>query len=400
MRVVLLTGEYPPLRGGVADYTALLGAGLTRHGVEVSVLTSERATPRGEDSAVRVYPSLKSWGADLWRDVVQQLDILEPDVLHIQYQTGAFDMKIGVNLVPWINRLRRPRTRTVVTYHDLKQPYLLPKIGPIRHLATWILGAGADAVITTTAEDFQRLAGRVTSETTRWTWGRRQLRIIPIGSNIPAELPTTYDRRTWRESLGVRDDECLLAFFGFLAPSKGVHTLVSAFEQLVKRGLAVRLLMIGASSGDTGNSEWRYVNTIRQRLDQPEFRGRIGWTGYVGALDVAGYLRAADLCVLPFKDGASLRHGTLIAAFVQHLPVITTIPQNQNAPRGFPTLVSGENCLLVPTEAPEQLAQAIEQLARDFSLRSRLSAGVARLAVSFQWDAIALANLRLYQSIL
>ena len=400
MRVALLSGEYPPLRGGVADYTALLAAALGRHGVEVSVLTSARATPRGDDGVVRVYPSLKSWGAQLWRDVSQQLDILDPDVLHIQYQTGAFEMKIGVNVLPWLNRLRRLKLRTVVTYHDLKQPYLLPKLGPIRHAATWMLGTGADAVIATTAEDFHRLAGSANAQTTRWTWAKRPLAIVPIGSNIPTEPPGAYDRRLWRESLSVREDECLVAFFGFLGPSKGIHTLITAFERLVQRGVSVRLLMIGASTGDTGNSDWRYVNSIRQRLDEPEIRGKVGWTGYIGASDVAGHLRAADVCVLPFKDGASLRHGTLIAALTQHLPIVTTAPPSLDAPAGFPALRSGENCLLVPPEEPERLAEAIEDLVNRPGLRSTLAGGAAQLAEAFRWDSIALANLRLYQVIL
>ena len=32
-----LTGEYPPDRGGVADYTALVAAGLAKHGCAVHV---------------------------------------------------------------------------------------------------------------------------------------------------------------------------------------------------------------------------------------------------------------------------------------------------------------------------------------------------------------------------
>ena len=400
MRVTLLSGEYPPLRGGVADYTALLATALGRQGVEVSVLTSARATPRADDGDVRILPTLKSWGVGLWREVSQQLDILDPDILHIQYQTGAFEMKIGVNLLPWLNRLRRLRSRTVVTFHDLKQPYLLPKLGPIRHAATWMLGTGADAVVATTTEDFHRLAGNAIAQTTRWTWARRPLAIVPIGSNIPSDPPGAYDRRSWRESLSVRDEECLVAFFGFLGPNKGIHTLISAFETLVRRGVAVRLLMIGASAGDTGNSDWRYVNAIRQRLDEPDIRGKVGWTGYVGASDVAGYLRAADVCALPFKEGASLRHGTLIAALVQHLPIVTTISPSLESPAGFPVLRSEDNCLLVRPEEAGELAEAIERAANSHELRTTLAGGAARLAEAFRWDSIALANLRLYQALL
>ena len=40
MRVMLVTGEYPPDEGGVADYTRCLAEALVAEGVEVVVVTS------------------------------------------------------------------------------------------------------------------------------------------------------------------------------------------------------------------------------------------------------------------------------------------------------------------------------------------------------------------------
>ena len=39
-----------------------------------------------------VYPALSDWGWKTWSHLVRLIDYLRPDVLHVQYQTGAFGM--------------------------------------------------------------------------------------------------------------------------------------------------------------------------------------------------------------------------------------------------------------------------------------------------------------------
>ena len=45
-RVLLISGEYPPMEGGVADFTHLLGLAMAEQGMEVHVLTSVKGTHR------------------------------------------------------------------------------------------------------------------------------------------------------------------------------------------------------------------------------------------------------------------------------------------------------------------------------------------------------------------
>ena len=136
VRVALVTGEYPPMRGGVADYTSLLAGALCRFGVEVSVLTSSRAAGRRNgDGPPRIVTSVKNWGPRSWHDVAEHVELFQPDIIHLQYQAGAFDLNAAVTVLPWVNRLRGGQPRLLVTFHDLKVPYILPKIGPVRQLA-------------------------------------------------------------------------------------------------------------------------------------------------------------------------------------------------------------------------------------------------------------------------
>ena len=48
LRILFVTGEYPPMQGGVADYTQALGRALVALGHQVGVLTSIEAEATAE----------------------------------------------------------------------------------------------------------------------------------------------------------------------------------------------------------------------------------------------------------------------------------------------------------------------------------------------------------------
>ncbi|HEX5415640.1 MAG TPA: glycosyltransferase family 4 protein [Chloroflexota bacterium] len=402
MNVLLISGEYPPMRGGVADYTALLAEALTAHGCRVSVLTSTRAVPARANpgtvanSNVDALPRLNCWDPRaVWQAVGNVVDEQRPDVIHVQYQTGAFGMQIGVNILPWLLRARFHRSRFLATFHDLKVPYLLPKLGRARQLATIALASGSDAVVVTNHEDFARVASCRSPKKTRPLLGSRPLVAIPIGSNIRSE-PADFDRARWRESLGAAPDEVVIGFFGFLVPDKGLETLIEAFSALLAERRPVRLAMIGASTGDTDVSGDAYAASIRRGLAEPAVTRQVSWTGFAPEPAIAAYLRACDLVCLPFRDGASLRHGTLAAAIVQGLPIVTTRGGGAlNA--GLPALRDGENALVVAPGNAGELARAVGRLADDSILRERLRTGVAEIAARLDWRAIAGQHVDLYR---
>ena len=102
---------------------------------------------------------------------------------------------------------------------------------------------------------------------------------------------------------------------------------------------------------------------------------------------------AADLCVLPYRDGVSFLHGTFHAALAHGVPIVTTRPRLP-----LPELVDGGNVLLVPPEQPEALAEAITQLAGAPGLRRMLREGAKTLSEQFRWEKIAADTLALYRS--
>jgi glycosyltransferase involved in cell wall biosynthesis len=405
MRILFITGEFPPMQGGVGDCTHEIAQGLAAHGADVRVLTSAKAslshtspiTPHA--SRLTILPLIERWDWSSHRVLARVLREFAPHIAHIQYQTGAFAMHPAINFAPRF--LKSSRTKFVTTFHDLRVPYLFPKAGPVREWVTRELARASDAVIATNDDDYLKLA----------TWNLKLLTLIPIGSNIPITQSPNYQRSAWRAQLGLRDDETLLCYFGFLNESKGGETLIRALALVPN----AKLLMIGGKVGASDPTNAIYLSKIESLISNLHLTDRVLWTDYTPPEIVTANFYASDVCVLPYRDGASYRRGTLMAALAHGCAIVTTVGRRQEAggrrqeaggrrqeaggSQQLPPLRDGENCLLVPPDDPRALAEAIQRAMASPELRAKIGAGARALAQHFTWDKIVSQHIELYQRI-
>jgi glycosyltransferase involved in cell wall biosynthesis len=396
MKICLITGEFPPMQGGVGDFTREIGLAMNRLGAEVSVVSSVKAAPATGSAGspaegfvlerdglrLTLYPMIERWDFSSWSPITRFLKRTRPDVLGIQYQTGAYQMHPATNFLPWRLRLMQERPKVVVTFHDLRVPYLFPKAGPARRWVTRALILSGEATIVTNEED------RIEAE----RYGARNLYLLPIGSNIDPQAPPDYDRWKWRERWGVARDEVLLCYFGFLNESKGGETLVRAMGRLVAEGERVKLLMIGGKVGSSDPTNEAYVKQMEALIRDLNLEDRVVSTGYVEGPEVSASFWASDICVLPYRDGVSFRRGTLMAALAHGMPIVSTCPRV-----AISQIVEGENMALAPSGQPELLADRIREVMASVELRQRLARGASELSRLFSWEAIAEETLALYQ---
>jgi glycosyltransferase involved in cell wall biosynthesis len=394
MNVTFLTGEYPPMQGGIADHTAYLAKHLTSLGVTSSVLTSRRWTavgPADESDHAVVHPVLPDWSWRCWSATARFLGYNEPDVLHIQYQAAAFDLTGWVNWLPWYLQKRRKNTRIVTTFHDLRIPYIFPKAGRFRQKSILALAHYSDAVICTNQEDLHELSKA--SQT--WTVSP-QLTHIPLGSNVEPQPPANFNRAVWRARYNADEATLLLAYFGFLNESKGGEELIESINLLRQQGIKAHLLLIGGDVGHADPTNAAYAQKVQTLINKWGLAELVYRTGYVTEAEVSANLLAADVVVMPYRDGVSFRRTTLIAALHHGCPVISTVPRNFDY---FPEIQPGENMLLVPPHDAKALAQTIAQLHYNPDLSRKLAAGAKSLGSLFEWSEIAGQTAALYQTL-
>jgi glycosyltransferase involved in cell wall biosynthesis len=368
MRIGIITGEFPPMHGGVGDYTHALAVALAEQGAEVHVITDTRCIQH-QSSVITLHPIIRRWSFPSLLRIRALARQLKLDWLNIQYQAAAYGLGAPIHFLPDVAGVP-----AAVTFHDLRVPYLFPKAGRLRDWAVTHLAKAAAGAIVTDAADEAELRRRGVSRVAR----------IPIGSNIPVQPPADFDRAHFRSTLGVGADDFLLGYFGFLNHSKGGDTLIRALSVLAERKARVKLALIGGQAGGSDPTDIAFAAEIEKLIARHGLENRIIRSGFISAMEVSAHLLACEAIVLPYRDGASLRRGSLMAALAHGCAIVSTEPQ---AP--IPELRDGVNIRLVPPDSPPALVLALSELLGSPGLRARLGAAARETARQFEWPHIA-----------
>ena len=374
------------MEGGVGAFTHQLALAIRAAGHEVHVLTTGSGATGDEDGLI-VHRSVRHWNPAGIAAARRRLHALAPDVVNLQYEPAAFGMRGSITLAREL-LMSGSLASLVVTFHDLLPPYLFPKAGPLRQKSVWRLARSADGVIATNHEDLEALSnarrGRVSSP----------LRLIPIGSNITAAPPPDFDRKRWRGTRGFAPDDLVVGFFGFLNRTKGIETLLDAAAELANEGVPLHLLFIGGRTGTSDATNAAYAREVDARIEALGLGMRVQWTGFAASEEVSAALKSIDICALPYREGANLRHGTLHAALAHGCAIVTA-----RAASPTPELRDGRAVMLIPPGDAAALARALRALAVDRAARDALSRGATALAARFTWPAIAAETLAFFESL-
>ncbi len=381
--MLFVTGEYPPMVGGVGRFTAELARALQAQGAQSAVLTDEQVTASAGTDAVRVLPGRDRWGWGILTDIPDCARAVGAEWVHVQYQTAAYGMHPAINALPYF--LRRHGLRAAWTYHDLRVPYLFPKAGArLRNWVTRLPLRAADAVVVTNQSDWESVQGQVQ---------RGQLHRIPIGSDIESRQFSAEERVQRRAARGYGSEQLVLGYFGFLNASKGGLTLIETLASLAGEGWDVHLLMIGERVGASDGTNFRYLQRVEAAISEHGLDGRVQWTGHQSDAEVAADFNAIDVLVMPYEDGMSMRRSTLTAALANGCAIVTTHPQDPT-----PELRADADLVLVPPRDPAATAAAVRRIAADPRLAESLRANARKAARQFSWDVIAARHLEMYRA--
>jgi glycosyltransferase involved in cell wall biosynthesis len=173
-----------------------------------------------------------------------------------------------------------------------------------------------------------------------------------------------------------RNDHLRLLAVGRLVAKKGFDIFVEACGILRRRGVAFETVIVG-EDGD-------HTEELKRRISAHQLEQSVHLPGPMPQAELFKEFRRATMFCLPCRvldngdrDGIP---NVLVEAMACGLPVITT------GISGIPEVVrDGVNGLLVPTENPEALADALLRISRDQALARQL-ASEAQATVSQLFD--------------
>ncbi|HEX3282552.1 MAG TPA: glycosyltransferase [Pyrinomonadaceae bacterium] len=188
---------------------------------------------------------------------------------------------------------------------------------------------------------------------------------LPLISDDCERIPPTINV--------VGNNETVFGFAARVETGKGPFILVDALTKFEQNGQRAFLRIAG-----TGPE----LPEIRKRVRELDLIEHCEFVGaYSGTLGCSAFMRSLDVFVLPsFAEGTS---NSVIEAMAHGLPVIAT---NVG---GLPDLITPDVGILVPPRDSILLAKAMEKLAHDRELRTRMGkAARERYQKLFATDAV------------
>ncbi len=312
----MVTGAYPPDLGGVADYTAAVAAALADEGAEVHVWSAgDEPAAVALPVGVWVHRAAGRFGLVGLARLDRGLDRFPaPRTIVIQYVPHAFGWNaMNLGFAAWVlSRRVRRRDDVRVIFHEVAFPWVRR---PLRHnLLAAVNRAMAAVLVRACSRAYVTIPGWVPL-LRRLGAGRLPIAWTPVPSTVPEDAATaTVAAR--RAELTQGDPTARVAcHFGTYSPLV-TRDLGPVVRGLLDRRPDVRVLLLGAGGG-----RWR----DELADDRADWQARVIAPGPLPASLVAEYLRACDLAIQPYPDGASGRRTTLMAALANGVPVVTTI---------------------------------------------------------------------------
>jgi glycosyltransferase involved in cell wall biosynthesis len=361
VRVVVVSGIWPPDAGGPASHAPALADFLVARGHAVEVVTTADAEP-----ARRSYPVVWASRGSAFR--------------HVQAARLVRAGARRADVVYATSMIRRAAIGSRLARRALVVKLVSDEV---------FERAAREARYTGTLDEFQHEAGGARTRFLRATrnralrsarhvfcpsaylrdvalrWGLDPQRVSVLPNPAP-EVPALASREELRAALGLSGN--VLVFAGRLGPQKAVGVLLQALRDAPEVSLVV--------AGD-GPERGALEGQVRELgLD-----GRVSFRGAVPRQQVLRLFAGGDASVLS-SAWENFPH-TVVEALAVGCPVIAT------AVGGVPEVVrDGENGLLVAPGDPHALGAAIARFFADRELRARLAAAAPGSVAGYSEEAV------------
>ena len=369
LRIALFSGNYNYVRDGANQALNRLVGYLLRRGVHVRVYAptvKEPAFPPTGD--VVDIPAIPIPGRSEYRvpiaipaRVRRDLDEFNPNVVHV----SSPDL-VAHRAVTWARRHQiaavasvHTRFESYLEYYHLQwfEPEVRALLRRFYHRCEVVL---APAESTAAILRAQRMNRDI------FIWSR--------GIDREQFNPEQRDME-WRRSIGIADDEMIIAFLGRIVMEKGLDVFADAIHEFARRDVRHRVLVIG----DGPARPW-----FEEQLPDAIFTAQL--TGD----DLARALASSDVL---FNPSVTEAFGNVtLEAMACALPVVAAMASGTSS-----IVRDNETGLMVDVDDVDGFADALEAYGRDPELRRRHGEAGLAIAERMDWDTINSAVIRAYK---
>ena len=352
MRILVVSGIWPPDVGGPASHAPALAAALLEAGHEVEVVTTADRAPEPRPYPVR-------WVARARPAPLRHLSVLGRVARAARRADRVYATTMIRRAALGAALARRPLVVKLVADETYERERRSGRFAGTLEEFQRHRGDLRTRMLRTTRTRALRRAHRVVVPSAYLReialgWGLAPDRVSVVPNPAPA-VATHPTRDEARSALAV--SRFALGAAGRLTAQKALGDALEALSRVS----GAELLVLGAGPERA---------SLERRALELDVADRVRFLGAGSRDDVIALFRAVDAALLT-SAWENLPH-TLLEALAAGTPVIAT------AVGGIPEVVrDGENGLLVPPRDVDALVHAIERLARDDGLRASLAASAA-----------------------
>ena len=173
-------------------------------------------------------------------------------------------------------------------------------------------------------------------------------------------------KQSARERLDLSESDKYVMYTGHLYPDKQVETLVEASEEI-----AASTIIVGGYDEDISR-----IRNSTKNADHVEF------TGFVEPSEIPYYQAAADVLVATVHPDAQYYSPLKLFEYMAAgRPIVAA-----KFPAFEEVLEHEKNCLLVPPTDTVQMADSINRILSDHSLRQRLAKNAKQTSYQYSWE--------------
>ena len=360
LRVALFSGNYNYVRDGANMTLNRLVAYLERQGIPVRVYSPTTDTPAFEPAGTLIsVPSIPvprrpeyRIALGLPRSVREDLIRFNPTIVHL----SAPDL-LGSAAQRQARRMGIP---AVASFHTRFETYL----------KFYGLGFLESAALRYMRRFYNRCAqiyapSACTAASLHEEGLAHEVRIWSRGVDRHMFNPDRRDEN-WRQSLGIKPDDVVLAFVGRLVLEKGLDVMANLSEALQKRGVSHKVLIVGDGPERA---------PMQERLPHAIF------TGFLSGEALARAYASADIFINPSTTEAF--GNVTLEAMASGLPCICADAT------GARSLVNhNANGYLITPSKLEDYVSRTEELIRNETLRRQMGAEGRKISARYDWDNV------------
>lgn len=210
-----------------------------------------------------------------------------------------------------------------------------------------------------------------------------KIHFIPLGADIELFSPDVEKRERFRKTLGLAFEDVIIIYTGKLLPSKRVHDLLMASQNIIKKNKNCKIILVGEGPES-------YMEKLERIADTLGIRKNVYIFKTLHRTELPKFYNAADIAVWPGAFSISI-----IEAMACGLPIIIAksdwTSHYLEYENGY-SFIAGD----IPT-----LSSLLLTLVKDYEKRKILGIRSRRLVVDkLNWDIITEKYISTYRSLI